>query len=193
LVARLDADADELHNDITPSVSALSARGLSGACAVVDLLQSKSSETRLHAERVMEGVMAARSGFRAGHGYPDEIAEDSDRRTTIAIGYSYDGDDASRRLGASRWRAWLEAQTAQPAPTNGTFRRALDTVRSQLETCGLPLDLVITFDGSGKIESWFSNDETRRSDAAYRACVSGAIAAIQVTPPARPSTWVHYP
>src|SRR4051812_11099278 len=63
LVDHLDADYDPLHSDITPSVLALARLDLAGACAVLDRLTSATADTQMHAERVLEYVLDARSGF----------------------------------------------------------------------------------------------------------------------------------
>src|SRR5690242_18231727 len=60
LVARLDADGDDLHNDFTPAVEALAKHDIAGGCAVLAALDSPIEITRLHAARVLETIVSDR-------------------------------------------------------------------------------------------------------------------------------------
>jgi hypothetical protein len=195
LVDRLDVDADPLHADLTSSVLALAELGLPGACAVLDLLTVAGSETRLHAERVLESVLAARCGFKSGRGFPDQYSEEQARTTSLAIGYAYDDRASARDAGAARWRLWVEHELASPtkqAPVDGPSRdemvRALDAIRSALVRCGEPVDLHVTFEHSGAISSIFRSD----SDPSYQQCVSRAAASVHVRPFHRERVWIQY-
>src|SRR5688500_4081046 len=57
LVKTIDDNYDPLHTDYTPSVHALSSLGLPAIKAVLPVLNSPKSDTRLHAQRVVEGVI----------------------------------------------------------------------------------------------------------------------------------------
>lgn len=121
LVASLDEDADPLHSDYTPSVSALSIRGVPAARAVLHLLDVDDQMTRLHAQRVVEGVVSHEFGFRSGSGFPSREMDDAARRWIVAWGYAYDGPSAHRREGITRIAASLDslpgaAEREAPAP-----------------------------------------------------------------------------
>jgi hypothetical protein len=196
LVDRLDADADPLHSDHTPSVHGLVERGVAGGCAVLDALGSENVDTRLHAERVVEGVIELRYGFRAGRGFRDQYDEERVATTLRAIDYHHDGTLDARRRGIQRIRDWLE-HPAGPSddtltgggPSADEMRAALDGVKPALVACGEPVDLTVTFGGSGHVESIFG---TASTDAAYRACLQDATRSISLRPFGRASVWTRY-
>jgi hypothetical protein len=196
LVARLDADFDVLHSDVTPATEALGAEGRAGACAVVELLVAEAPSTRLHALRVLDAVHAAELGWRAGRGYPDQLSEDEDRRWHQGMSGPSEvlvATMAARRADLARWRRWL----AQPAPGGGAavgiaaaLRRALDGVRPQLVACGEPLDVTATFDRGGAVTAISGAAST---DASYRACLARAVAGVRGPGLYQASAWVRYP
>ena len=189
LVALIDADADELHNDYTPAVFQLIAAGRPGACAVADLLTAESSQTRLHAERVFEGVLAGEQGFVSGRGFHDEYGEQTTRQITAAIGYDYNAPTAKS---AAAWRYWLQlpSRTVVDGPTREAMKTALDAVGSKLHACGEPALVTVSFDHSGRVSAIFNEAIT---DATYRACLTAATTAIQLPPFHRASVWTKWP
>jgi hypothetical protein len=110
LLRTLDDDADPLHADFTPSVFGLIQLGLPGAAAVVDTLESPSGSSRMHASRVIEGVLGRCYGFAFGQGFPNRRAEDDWRRVWRANG-SYDDQQPPEksRAAVAKWRAWIKA------------------------------------------------------------------------------------
>ena len=194
-VARRDGDADPLPSDYTPAVSTRIANGLPGACAVVDKLEADDRDTRLHAQRVMEGVLLAEYGWRGGRGYPSEYSEEQSTALVKQFAYDWDGTPDAIRAGAERWRSWLHGAhagvtTPAGAPAVADLTAALDRIRPQLEHCGLPVDLTVTFDHTGAIVSIFGSAST---DPSYRTCVSTAATTTSVKPFTRADVWLRYP
>jgi len=75
---------------------------------VVELLDAPKSTTRLHAERVVEGVLMRSNGWLPNRGYPDRHAEQTTKDILEANGnYRYDAPPARRAAAAKRWRAWV--------------------------------------------------------------------------------------
>jgi len=196
LVRHLDDDYDELHSDITPSVLALIAAGLPGACAVRDALEAPEPDTRMHAQRVFEGVAFVRYGWHAGWGFGDQIHEERSRAALVAVDYAYDASPERRAAGAERWRRWLSAEAgANPPsaeldaePVTAAMTAALDAVLPALRRCGEPVDLRVSFARTGAVESIYRSDST----AAHRACVTAATDSTRVPAFDRDSLWVHY-
>lgn len=199
LVGALDDQPDMLHVDFTPAVHALIDRGLIGGCAVVDRLDAPRWLTRVHAQRVLAGVVMQRHGWRAGRGYPDGYGEERTRALVTALGEVEDGGAEVRRGVAARWRAWLDAQPVTPvayAPIDGPSREemvgALEGARGALERCvGAvgPVDVVVVFGSTGKVRSIWSEYEIGREG---RRCLEGAVAKVAVTPFKRESAQVVY-
>lgn len=106
-IRALDEDADELHSDMTPAVSALAAIGEPALPALLEPLAAPEELTRLHAQRALEGVIYQRHGFRAGQGFPGG-GEDAARADLLAIGYAHDANEASRDAAIARLRDQLE-------------------------------------------------------------------------------------
>ncbi len=177
LVVALDADADELHLDYTP---------------VVDLLLVEREETRMHAQRVVEGVAANELGFRAGQGFRDEYAEEQTAQVAHAIDYAFDAAPSARRAAAQRWRAWLASPSVVQVdgPSRAELSAALERVRPQLASCGEPVDLTVTFASTGDVSSVFG---TASTDPAYRNCLAVAVANVRVPRFRRASLWTHFP
>ncbi|MFK8004122.1 MAG: hypothetical protein AB8H86_31440 [Polyangiales bacterium] len=114
LVATLDENPDMLHSDYTPSVHALSTHGVPAARAVVHLLDAEAPYTRLHAQRVVEGVVNHTFGFRSGSGFPDAELEAEARRWIAEWGYAYDGARDERREATARVAASLDELVSLP-------------------------------------------------------------------------------
>jgi hypothetical protein len=195
LVADLDEAPDPAHTDFTPSVHALIDAGHAGACAVKALLDADDPTTRLHAQRVVEGVVDAEYGFRPGRGYPHQYAEEHVTATITAIGYDHAAPAPARRAAAERWRRWIEGShgptpTPEDGPTLDAMRTALDAIRPQLEKCGLPLDVTVTFESSGRPTSIVGHAGTSQI---YRDCLRASVSPARVPAAPRGSTWIRYP
>src|SRR5581483_12016253 len=92
LVADLDRDADPLHADITPAVTALGKLGPQIIPALRQPLLSKDEMTRLHAQRALEGALNTHFGFVAGRGWTQPGGEQRWRELWATNGgYDYKG------------------------------------------------------------------------------------------------------
>jgi hypothetical protein len=107
-IRALDDDADELHSDMTPAVSALAEIGEPALPTLLGPLAASNDLTRLRAQRALEGIVYQRHGFRGGQGFPGRDAEDAARADLVAIGYAYDADQASRDAAIARLREQIE-------------------------------------------------------------------------------------
>jgi hypothetical protein len=111
-VANIDANPDPLHSDYTPAVMKLSRAGLAGIKAVLPLLSAKESDTRMHAERVVEMTLCLMNGWVPGHGFPAGCDGESTVRS-VMLGngsYAYDAPEATREASVALWKAWVEKQ-----------------------------------------------------------------------------------
>jgi len=79
LLVRLDDDPDPLHFDYTPAVHDLIAMGEPAIGPTLPYLLSENEATRLHAERVIEGVILTMHGFVFGRGWSRQNAEEEFR------------------------------------------------------------------------------------------------------------------
>jgi hypothetical protein len=114
LAQTIDDDADPLHADFTPSVSKLIRKGLPGARAVLHLLDAPRRLTRLRAQRVIEGVVMMRNGWKPGRGYPDETGQEETKALLKANGsYRADASPEERHSAIEKWRQWLDAQSGE--------------------------------------------------------------------------------
>jgi hypothetical protein len=195
LVADLDVAPDPAHTDFTPSVHALIDLGHAGACGVIAQLEADDPDTRLHAQRVVEGVVDAEHGFKPGRGYPHQYAEERVTETIAAIGYDANAAAPERRAAAARWRAWIEgshapAPTPEDGPTPAQMRAALDEIRGQLEKCGQPLDVTVTFESSGRPTTIVGHASKA---VLYQDCLRASVSAARVPQMPRGSTWIRYP
>ena len=113
LVRTIDAAPDRLHVDMTPSVHALIELGLPGARAALAVLDAEGRLTRQRGQRVLEGVVMRRFGWRPGQGFPDASSEQR-ARAVISDNGPYDAraEPADRADAIERWRRWLEAEDA---------------------------------------------------------------------------------
>src|SRR5215467_13878122 len=99
---------DEAHLDLTPSVYALGGMGLSAVTPLLDLLIDNDENTRLHAQRALEMIVAGRQGFEIGKGFPTEAARESTEAEWQANGnYNYAASAAERLASVDKWRDWL--------------------------------------------------------------------------------------
>lgn len=112
LVRDIDKHPDPLHVDVTPAVVQLIAIGLPAVAAVLELLDAPDVLTRRRAQRVVEGVVMQRHGWRPGRGYADPQAGQLKVRAVLETNGSYraDAPPENRRLAIARWRKWIEEQ-----------------------------------------------------------------------------------
>lgn len=104
----LNDAADELHLDRTPAVEALGTMGLKPIPALLALLMVEDRDTRMHAQRALESIVAQRHGFRPGHGFTDPQTEEAMRAEWRANGdYQFDADREQRAQAVAKWRQWL--------------------------------------------------------------------------------------
>jgi HEAT repeat protein len=96
-LATLDDAPDTLHSDHTPAVACLIDIGDPALAPLVDKLLADQEDTRLHAERAVEGITLRR------------FASDRDRWRAwwSSIGYEHDGAVAARTAAVARLRDWL--------------------------------------------------------------------------------------
>jgi len=96
------------HLDLTPSVYALAEMGLSAVTPLLDLLIDDDENTRLHAQRALEMIIARRHGFEAGKGFPTEAArQDTEAEWQANGNYNYAAPAAERLASVEKWREWL--------------------------------------------------------------------------------------
>jgi hypothetical protein len=115
LVRQINASPDKLHGDYTPAVLKLIEIGEPALPAVLPLMVSEERETRLRAQRVLEGVTMAMFGFRIGHGWTRPGGEEAWRRLWDDLGGVSAEDSPERRAQAvDRWTRWLRGKTAPP-------------------------------------------------------------------------------
>lgn len=109
LIATLDDNYDMLHSDYTPSVHKLSELGIPAIVAVLPILNNPTDETRLHAQRVTEGVIMRMYGFMPGQGFSNNpVGEDTARSILESIGYDYADSTEQRQTAIENLRKWIE-------------------------------------------------------------------------------------
>lgn len=112
LVRTINDNADRLHLDSTPSVQRLIDLGLPAAKAILDLLDAPELQTRMRAQRVLEGVVMRHHGWKEGQGYPDDKGQEKTKALLQAnLNYQADAPPAERKKAIEEWRRWLEAQS----------------------------------------------------------------------------------
>lgn len=114
----LNDGSDELHLDMTPSVTALAAMGLIAVPALLDRMMDKDEISRLHAQRSLELFINQRHGFSAGQGFPSKTDEAAARAEWQAHGnYDYNADEATREAAIAKWQQWLDVVTESSRET----------------------------------------------------------------------------
>ena len=89
LVKTIDDNYDMLHTDYTPSVYKLSELGIPAIEAVIPLLDNTRADTRLHAQRVVEGVIYRMNGFIPGQGFTIKEGEAKVKSILNSINYNW--------------------------------------------------------------------------------------------------------
>lgn len=112
LLKELNKDPDKLHLDYTPAVFRLIEYGLEAALAVLPLLNSNDKWERHRAQRVLEGVIQRRFGWRPGYGYPEgSVGEEKLKNLLFEMGnYQAEGSIKQRSASINKWKVWLQAQ-----------------------------------------------------------------------------------
>jgi hypothetical protein len=111
LCARLENDPDLLHNDYTPAVHELISIGRPAIPPALDLMLADNEDTRMHAQRVLEGVTARELGFVFGEGWKRPDGASEWRRFWARLGgLSYKAPPDQRAASVGLWRAWLAEQ-----------------------------------------------------------------------------------
>lgn len=106
----INDNPDELHLDITPSVQSLAEMGTAAVGPLIDLLMDANRNTRLHAQRALEGIVARRYGFRPGEGFADDAARTAAGAAwTNAGSYDFDAGPRDRAASVKRLRRWLQS------------------------------------------------------------------------------------
>jgi HEAT repeats len=95
-LATLDDAPDTLHSDYTPAVTCLIELGDRALAPLLDMLMADQEDTRLHAQRAVEGITLRR------------FASDRERWHAwwSSIGYEHDSPVAVRTAAVARLRDW---------------------------------------------------------------------------------------
>ncbi|WP_106408398.1 hypothetical protein [Thauera propionica] len=117
LLKRIDEAPDELHVDHTPAANELVTIGRPALPGLLNLMASSKAETRLHAQRVFEGILMAEMGFVPGRGFSTTDGEDRFRALWAAQGsYDWNADEDARERSLAAWRAWLDREGSRASP-----------------------------------------------------------------------------
>jgi hypothetical protein len=114
LIERIDEDPDELHLDYTPAVHQLIAIGEAALEPALELMLSEDEMTRLHAQRVIEGVILTMLGFVFGRGWKEGNSHENEarfRNLWSSLGdLDFEGTDEQRKHAVGLWRYWLKGK-----------------------------------------------------------------------------------
>jgi len=112
-VSLLDSVMVDYYGTMTPlnqlaSVHALGEMGIEAIAPLLELMSSGKRDTRMHAQRALEMIVARRFGFRPGRGFPDVNAESAARRVWVDNGgYEFSANAGDRNASIVLWRRWL--------------------------------------------------------------------------------------
>jgi len=107
-LSTIDDNPDALHLDLTPSVHALGGMGIEAVAPLLELMSSSERDTRMHAQRALEIIVARRFGFVPGQGFPDGNARSAAERVwTDNGGYDFSANAGDRNASIVLWRRWL--------------------------------------------------------------------------------------
>lgn len=111
-IETIHENADILHLDYTPSVQKLSECGLKAALAVLPLLNNKDVWQRYRAQRVLEGVIQRKYGWKPGSGYPSDSHGEENVKNHFSEMGNYQANDSQekRKESIEKWEHWLQAQ-----------------------------------------------------------------------------------
>ena len=109
LIRELNHDPDILHLDYTPAVRRLTECGLEAVWAILPVLDSEDSWERLRAQRVLEGVMQRRYGWRPGRGFSGKKSRETEMLTLMRANGNYraGAPRPQRRKSIRLWKDWL--------------------------------------------------------------------------------------
>jgi hypothetical protein len=112
LIKTINQNPDMLHLDFTPSVHKLSEYGLNAVTAILPLLDSESFWERFRAQRVLEGVIQRRYGWKSGQGYPPGSNGEEKVRVLLHEMGNYHADTSKevRAISINKWKNWLQTQ-----------------------------------------------------------------------------------
>jgi hypothetical protein len=112
LIESIDNDPDPLHSDYTPSVHQLIDKGLSSVTPVLKLMRSESQDTRMRAQRVLEGVTMRRYSFVVGKGWVQADGEQKWTDLWTKLGNLQYSDSLDKRnKSIVLWEQWLASVT----------------------------------------------------------------------------------
>jgi hypothetical protein len=114
-IRAINENPDMLHLDYTPAVYKLSACGPKAAIATLPLLQSDNALERLRAQRVLEGVIHRKYGWKPGQGYLlGSNGEEKTKALWEEMGnYHVDASPGARAASIKKWGKWLQNQIAK--------------------------------------------------------------------------------
>ncbi|PTX61610.1 hypothetical protein C8N46_104253 [Kordia periserrulae] len=109
LVKIINEHPDNLHQDYTPAVHELIDYGNEAIKAVLPLWNSDDIWERYRAQRVVEGVLQQKLGWKAGQGYPkDSNGEQQFLALWKANGnYNAEASEEERLASIQKWKDWL--------------------------------------------------------------------------------------
>jgi hypothetical protein len=108
LYAQLNLNPDIAHSDYTPAVHELIRVGRPAVPRGLELMLSEDEDTRLRAQRVLEGVTLVEHGFVFGQGWTRQDGEANFRRFWARLGeLNYRAPPDKRAASVELWRAWL--------------------------------------------------------------------------------------
>ncbi|KAB8153574.1 hypothetical protein EZY14_010085 [Kordia sp. TARA_039_SRF] len=109
LIEEINTAPDKLHPDYTPAVHELVNYVNEAIKAVLPLLNSDNIWERYRAQRVVEGVISRRFGWKAGQGYPkDADGEQQFLALWEANGnYNAEASEEERLASIQKWKDWL--------------------------------------------------------------------------------------
>jgi hypothetical protein len=112
LIQDINNNPDKLHNDYTHSVHELIKIGEPALEPTLKLILSPSEDTRLRAQRVIEGITMEMYGFRFGHGWDDDKDRTEWLKLWTSLGnLSYDASSESRSKSMDKWMQWIKRRS----------------------------------------------------------------------------------
>jgi hypothetical protein len=117
LVETINYNADPLHGDYTPSVHELIEIGDPAIPRVLDLMLLDGPHdkwTRLHAERVLNGIILKDEGFIFGKGWTDGRGKERAHALFVSHGsLDYEAPLQERERAVQLWREWFATKNEQ--------------------------------------------------------------------------------
>ena len=108
LIARINERPDKLHGDYTPAAMRLIDLGEPALGAMLPLMLDRDPDTRLRAQRVMEGITMKAHGFIAGRGWETPSGERQWRDLWRELGdVDWEAAEDARKTGVVLWGRWL--------------------------------------------------------------------------------------